>query len=130
MKQDMKKMIKRKYIIILVVLLIIPLTYISFFRKKIKVSDIAWDCKKRPCEISFFVKNRSSDSLACKVAIKALRRLPKHSPETNNIAGEKILDFILHPNESRIINENLKVSYRPDTIQVFAYNISENLNAP
>jgi len=123
----MKK--KPSIIIGLSVSLVALLIAIYFFqRKDIEVSEITSNCKESPCKVSFVLTNKTNYYVVCKLSIRAHKRTPgakSAGAVTPGFAGEKIIDFELHPKERKKVNETLLLTGSKSRISVTAYNIKK-----
>ena len=125
---------KRPFVVSILITIIILFGALFFFQQKdAEISNVRWNFRKNPCDVSFRIKNKTRKDIICNISIIALRLRKGKSTSVvseKGFMGEKTIEIKLYPEETRKIEETLKISGIANVIQVNAFNIRKNLNNP
>lgn len=118
-KIDTQRSKRRNNVIILLCIIVIGYAYFSFEEKEVFILNKTWEAQNGFCQVSFEVKNNTTDKIWTNITIKAFRRKRlKNGVFSNQLVGEKSMAIVLLSEEKKKISESIKITEKPESVTV------------
>lgn len=125
-KNDIQRSKRRNNVIILLCIIVISYAYFSFEEKEIVILNKTWEAQNDFCQVSFEVKNNTTDKIWTNITIKAFRRKRlQRGGFSNQIVGEKSMAIVLLSEEEKKVSESIKTIAKPEWVTVRMWKPSE-----